>query len=185
MSNKSNSKSNNRLLVGVFAVLLALIVIAVLVVVLLNNQSDPNSNESFFETNEIKYVVASELNNSEDEGAPVASYDVYYHNGDTITGHEAYYEFRDEEYAKAALSYYQALKDDDIKSIDVNGKYIVLVANPSQFEGMTLEFVKQWSQIDSTITEDVVDETDVVVEEGNGEVVEEVQEEVVEENPAS
>lgn len=139
----SHKKSNNALLTWVFIVLFALIIFAVAIVLILNTQSNPNTNSNFFVSDSHKYVIASDSSYNTASDSPIISYDVYYHNDNTITSHQAYYEFSSEEAAKAALPYYKSLQDADINSVEQSGKYIVLTANQSQFKDLTLDDIKQ------------------------------------------
>lgn len=146
---KRKSKKNNNLMAWVFVALFLLIVISIAVILTLNNGSDPNTNEAFFVSDGSKYVVTSELDGSGEDGEAISAHDVYYYSGDTITDHKAYFEFVDERAAEEALPDYQSLQDNDIKSVEVNGRFIVFVAEPSQYEKITLEQVKQWSSVNS------------------------------------
>lgn len=148
MAKKANSKTknNNNLLIGVFAVLVVLIVAAVIAIIMLNRNTNPNDNESFFVSTDNKYVLTSDIYGENDNGAPVASHDVYYHDGDTITGYQLYYEFADEEAAKAALDYYKEREGDDVDLVELKGKYVVLTANKIQYDGLTMEMLKEWTE---------------------------------------
>ena len=136
---KRNNAKNNNLMMWVFVVLFLLIVISIAVILTLNN-ANPNLNDDFFVSDGSKYVVAADIDNYGDDRI-VAAYDVYYHNNGTITGHEAYYEFVDEEMAQVALPSYQANKDEEVDKIELNGKYIVLTATPKQYEGLILDLL--------------------------------------------
>lgn len=168
-----SKKNNNNLLIGVFGALLTLIVIAIVAIVLLNSKGNPNNNASFFETDDTKYVVTVDYG-QESELSPLRSYDIYYHGEDgNITAHESYYEFVDAATAQAALPDYEKIKEQDsefVSEVKLDGKYIIMVATPVQYEGLTVEFVKQWSEIDYSELESLEDEGST--EEG-GEVVEE------------
>lgn len=142
MAKKKSKKSNDKLLFWVFTALFALIIISIIIILVLN-QNNPNTNSNFFVSDNGKYVVTSESNYNKAADSPIASYDIYYHSGDTITNHEAYYEFTDEEAAKSALPYYESLQDDDIASVKQDGKYIILTADKAQYSNLTLNDVKQ------------------------------------------
>ena len=146
---KRKNQKNNNLMAWVFVALFLLIVVSIAVILTLNNGSDPNTNEAFFVSDGTKYVVASEMGGSGEDGEAISAYDVYYYSGNAITDHKAYFEFIDEEAAKEALPDYQSLKDNDIKSVEVNGRFIVFVAEPSQYEKITLDQVKEWTSVDS------------------------------------
>jgi hypothetical protein len=152
----------------VFVVLFLLIVISIAVILTLNGRSNPNTDEAFFTSDGTKYVIESDTLSVVAKDGPVAAYDVYYYSGDRITEHKAYYEFADEETAKEALSDYQKMDDDGVGAVELDGRFVVLVAKPSQFENMTVEMVKQWAEeSDDTVdsyNED--DEIDIEVVEG-------------------
>lgn len=166
---KARKNNNNRLLIGVFGVLLVLIIVAVTIIVILGNRPNPNGDMNFFETDDTKYVVAIDYNEG-NELSPVKSYDVYYHDdGNEITGHESYYEFVDEETARAAFPDYEKMKAEDVDfigDVKLDGKYIIMIATPRQYEGLTLEFVKEWSRIDVSELESSEDEEVIEGEDG-------------------
>ncbi|MBR3115617.1 hypothetical protein IKF30_00080 [Candidatus Saccharibacteria bacterium] len=178
-STSRKTNKNDKLMFWVFAVLILLIVIAVTVVIVLANRPDPNTSEKFFETNDSQYVIEAKPQKVDDEilgdNAPINSFNVYYRNGDTITGYNLYYEFANEEAAKNALSYYQGLKGEEINSVELDGKYIVLSANKSQYEGMTYEFIKQWTELFKEADEDAssTEEKTDTVDAGTGDASEE------------
>ena len=146
---KAKSKKNNNLMMWVFVALFLLIVISIAVILTLNNGNNPNNNAAFFNSDGSKYVVAADVENFKGNEKVVGAYDVYYYSGDTITDHKAYYEFIDAEAAEEALPQYETLIDNDIESVNVDGKYIVIKATPAQYEKITLEQVKRWSSVNS------------------------------------
>jgi len=144
---KKNNKNNN-LMIWVFVTLFLLIVMAIAVILTLNGRSNPNTDENFFLSDATKYVVPSDTISPNGDDDPIAAYDVYYHDGDKITAHKAYYEFVDRETAEGAFTNFKNIKDDDIDTVELDGKYIVLVAKPSQYQSFTLEMVKRWTETD-------------------------------------
>lgn len=165
---KSKAKNNN-LMTWVFVALFLLIVASIAVILTLNN-NNPNLNEKFFVSDNSKYVATIDADSFGDDDLVVA-YDVYYHNGNEITGHKAYYKYASEEVAKDAFPYYQALEDDEISTIELNGRFIVLIASPTQYEGLTLDMVKSWFDDDIEEEIDEIDEGDVSENEADEENV--------------
>lgn len=145
----ANKKSNNNkgLIIGVcVAVIVA--VIAIIAVVIVNNSG---INESYFKSDDTKYVLTIESDeNASSEGSeayiPIKMHVVYNYSGDQITGLKYYYEYADDATAKSAADYYRSNSGEEVTEIITNGKYVVITANASQYEGITAKDVKE--QID-------------------------------------
>ena len=162
MANKKTSKakkrSNKNLIIGICATVT--VVIAVIIAIVVVNLNSGIS-ESYFVSDDTKYVLTLDagqlsFDDEEQEINPVKAHFVYNYSGDEITGLTAYYEFADAETAKKALVLYtQELKEAEegdeneegdtagYKDASVNGKYLVLTANESQYKDITVSDVKQ------------------------------------------
>ena len=140
-------KTSNSLMMWVFVVLFLLIVISIAIILTLNS-TNPNLNEGFFVSNDTKYVIDADLDGFGDDRI-VSAHDVYYYDSNNVvTGHEAYYEFINEETVQAVLPVYQSTKDDEVEKVVANGRFIVMIANPTQYEGLNIETIKQWFEND-------------------------------------
>ncbi len=65
---------------------------------------------------------------------------VYYYSGEKITGYSAYLDYGDSATAKLALSVSE--KDETIKNMYTQGRYLVVEYNESQFEDTTVSEIK-------------------------------------------
>lgn len=148
---KTIRKNNSKLLVWVFVVLFILIVLSVTLIIVLNNKEIFGVDESSIVTNETQYVITHDIQDSGDENddaVPIKIYDVYYHDGENVTGMKSYYKFKNEGAAKKAFSLeeMQEYRDNGYLAA-LSGQFIVLTADKSIYEGETLESVKYWNEL--------------------------------------
>ncbi|MBQ2660948.1 hypothetical protein IJF93_02650 [Candidatus Saccharibacteria bacterium] len=138
---KTQNKDKN-IIIGICAAVVLVVIVIIAVVLATTNKK---LDDSFFVSDGTKYVLTMDMDDaSDEEGAPLKAHIVYFYSGDNVTGMKSYYEFADAAAAKAAYELYTAEEDGGSYSID--GKYIILTAEPSDYEGMTASDVKQ--QID-------------------------------------
>ena len=168
MANKA--KNNKNLIIGICAAILVVVVVVV-AIVLATRGGSTQLSDSYFVSDDTKYVLTLETNDSEEEYAPAKTHMVYFYSEDDVTGMKAYYEFADEAAAKAAFDYYkEAMEGEDYEDISIDGKYIVITSKESAYEGLTasdvkqqIEFMEMLKNMDLT---DQTDEVDVEVEDG-------------------
>ncbi len=67
----------------------------------------------------------------------------YYHNGKEITGNEARITYDSAEEALAAKASYEYDEEDNIDSVRVEGKDVIVKFTPEEYKDMTLDEVKQ------------------------------------------
>ena len=143
--NNTNNANNKNILIGICA---AVVVVAVVAVAIIFATRKPQLNDSYFVSDNTKYVLTVNSDELEpDEGVkytPVKTHVVYTYSGDTITGMITYAEFKDEATAKAAFEEYKNTDQEGIKSININGKYVVAEMNEDQYADMTASKVKQY-----------------------------------------
>lgn len=174
---KKSKKDNKNTIIGCLCALAVVIVVIITVVLVVNNNS---LNDSYFVSDDTKYVLTIEADetDSEDEYAPVKSHLVYTYEGDKITGMKTYYAYADEASAKKA---YEALKEavseEEAKTMELNGKYIIVTADEESYKDLTAADVKQQiefmeslknmnsSSTDSTDSSETVEEVEETTEE--------------------
>lgn len=181
MANKS--KNNKNVIIGVCAAVVILIIIIIAIVLGTRNGGFGGINDSYFVSDDTKYVLtidSDETATDSEEYVPLKTHLVYTYSGDEITGLKAYYEYADADAAKAAAEYFQANNEESAyKSIANDGKYVILEANESEYEGVTASDVKQQIEFmemlkNMNLSDDTEDGTE-------DDTTEEVVEEVVEE----
>lgn len=142
-------KNKKNLIICICGAVAAVAVIALIIVlVVMNNRL----NDGYFKTDDSKYVFSvdtSELTDESEENPdnPVKIHEVYTHDGDTITSHKYYYEFKDEDAAKNALETEKENAGDNFESIEQNGKYIVLTLKAEDYEGTTASDVEKFYKL--------------------------------------
>ena len=131
-------KDNKNLIIGICAAVVAVVVI-VIAAVLATNGSTTKIDDSYFVTDDTKYVVTME--GDEESGSASKVYYVFTHSGDKITGAAMYAEFENEDAAKAAFEEYKT-ENEDTTNVSVNGKYFIIKSEANEFEDYTLEDIK-------------------------------------------
>ena len=138
-----SKKDNKNLIIGCLAAV-AVVVAIIITVVVINNNS---LNDNYFVSDGTKYVLTIEADASDesDQYAPLKTHLVYTYDGDKVTGMKTYYVYGDNDSAKKA---FDALKDainneEEAKSMELNGKYIIITASEESYKDLTASDVKQ------------------------------------------
>lgn len=166
MADKKAKKDNKNLIIGVCA---ALAVVVVIIVAIVLATRGTRLDDSFFVTDGTKYVATmegDEMSFGDDDVSPVKTHVVYFYSDGKVTDMKSYYEFADEASAKKMYDAYKEYEDEEIGSYELNGKYVVLTASASQYEGMTADDAKQQVEFMKMLEE--MDDAEVV-EEGDTE----------------
>ena len=100
-------------------------------------------DDSFFVSNDVKTTISLTPDNS-DTTTLHQTHVVYEYDGENVISMKTYFEYPDEESAKTA---YESLKDQpEFVGAVVNGKYIIVTADESQFKGLTASDVRQQAE---------------------------------------
>lgn len=160
-----SKKDNKNLIVGCLAALAVVIVIIITVVLVTNNSG---LNDNYFVSDDTKYVITYEADESdeEDEYSPIKTHVVYTYKDDTITGMKTYYAYANEATAKTAYDTLKGIIDDDdeISSIELNGKYIVITASEDSYKDLTASDVKEQIEFMESLKNLDFDDSDEEVE---------------------
>ena len=175
---KKADKKNKNLIIGICSAVVIVVVIVVIAVVLATRGGNVALNDKYFVSDDTKYVLTLEGDeiSLDEEYAPLKTHLVYYYSDDTVTGLKAYYEYADEASAKTA---YNAIKEDaetseSYKEIALDGKYLILTANESEYADMTKSDVEEQIKFMEMLKNmDLDKEGDDVIEEDTVEVNEE------------
>lgn len=166
MAKKKNSKS---IIIGACIAAAAIIVI-ILAVVFAAKGSE--LSDSYFVSDGSKYVITMDRNDlGLDESAELVTiHQVYTYLGDEITGAKAYYEYASEDLAKAAYDEINANEGNSFKSITLNGKYVILEADKSEYEELTLSSLKQLMEGEQNTDSEEGDTEEEAIEESEEEL---------------
>ena len=134
-------KDNKNIIIGA-CVAVVVVIIAVVAIVLGLKGGKPTLNDAYFVSDDTKYVLTIDTSDEEDESAPEKVHTVYTYSGDKITGAKVYYEYADAATAKSFVDTIKA-ETDSPDSVSVDGKYIIMVADESEYEDMTASDVKE------------------------------------------
>ncbi|MBR3386574.1 hypothetical protein IKG68_03350 [Candidatus Saccharibacteria bacterium] len=135
--------SSNKCKFVLFGIAIAAIIAVIIALVCALNIK--TIDDSYFVSDDTKYVVNLSSENVSDDGSTVkAVHVVYYRDGDKITGAKSFYEFLTSDAAKAAYDEILANKTtDDANAYSLNGKYVIVTAPKSVYENLTIEDVKK------------------------------------------
>lgn len=148
MANNAKSSKKNTI-IGICA---AVIVVALIVVAIVLSAKGAVIDDNYFVSDGAKYVLTEEGGTpAGDDIVPLRTHYVYYYSGDRITGLKAFYEYADADQAKIALDLLSRERSEEYKSIAQNGKYVVLEANPSDYESITATDVKNEIELRESI----------------------------------
>lgn len=162
----ANSQKNNKnLIIGICSAVAAVAIIAVVAIVLATRGGNPTLNDDYFVSDDSKYVITMDSEQSDDEINAEKTHIVYNYSGNDITAVKYYYEFTD---AAAAKTAYNSIKDSIgslYKSVDLDGKYVILTSNEADYEGMTAEDVEQQIEFMKLIEDmDLDEDADDIIE---------------------
>ena len=166
-------KENKSTIIGICIAVVAVIIIIIAAIISANGKQA--LGDSYFVSDGSKYVLTIESDSDEDESAPVKTHVVYFYSGDEITGAKTYYEFANAETAQAA---YDSLKDsvNEINSLSVDGKYVIIVADESEYADITasevkqqIEFMESLQNLNYEDSGDSTEESDIEIVEVNTE----------------
>lgn len=137
-------KNNKNLIIGIVA---AVVVVVVVIVAVVLATSGSKLSDSYFVSDGSKYVLtmsAEEMSLEDDEYAPLKAHVVYFYSGDEITGLKTYYEYADAGSAKTAFdALLQEMEGEDVSNYALDGKYIIITSDESEYSEMTVDDVKQ------------------------------------------
>lgn len=135
-------KSTRKLLPIVFIASASVaIIIATIVAVVFGGH--PTIDDNFFTSDDTKTTIS--LTPSSDDTKTTSltkTYLVYdYDDSDNVISMKTYFEYPDEDSAKTA---YEATKDQpEFQGAEIQGKYIIVTADESQYKGLTAYDIKQ------------------------------------------
>ena len=136
-----SKKDNKNLIIGICVAVLVVAAIVVAVVLATRN----TLNDDYFVSDGSKYVITYDDLESDGEGdqyRPVKIHTVWTYKGDEITSLKMYYVYNNANDAKAA---FDAMKEDgeEVKGVELNGKYIIISAEEDTYKDTTASDVKQ------------------------------------------
>lgn len=142
-----SKKTKKGLIIGTCAVVL---VAAIIVVLLLCIKREPELNDSYFVSDDEKYVLnlsSDDVSFKNEKYAPLKTHMVYKYADNKITGLTIYYEYANAESAKAALEQVKSEERDDIEETKLNGRFIEMTTKETKYADLTADEVKQNLQL--------------------------------------
>ena len=164
-------KDNKNLIIGICAAVVVVIVIVIAAIFAIGGGT-AKLDDSYFVSDDTKYVLTVDTEDPEadsEEYVPIKTHVVYTYSGDTITGMTTYAEYADETTAKAAYEAYKSANQEGVKSMSVNGKYLVVEMTEDNYADLTASNVKKQIELMETFKNtnlnDQTDEDHVEVDE--------------------
>lgn len=160
MAEEAEVKNTNKLVAIIAGVVLA-VVAAVVTIVIINNNKGEVLNDDFFKTTNDKIVISNSGDNSSDPTVAKKVHQVYFVNGDKITGLKVYSEFESEQAAKdadAKPEVAEAMKSGMYKDHKVQGKYIIVTMNDSMYQETTVEQLRTTAELLEKMIQNGVEE---------------------------
>ncbi len=177
-------KNNKKLIIGICSAFAVVVIVAIIIVLLLtkgNGIGGQALGDNYFVSDNSKYVFtmnADEIDVEDQTYKPVKTHLVYTYSGNDITGLKYYYEFDNADTASKAYNETADELKTIYKDVTLDGKYIVMTSNETDYEGLTAEDVKQQIEFMEMINNTEFSEPDMS---DDGLVEETVEEETVEE----
>lgn len=148
MAEEAESKNTKKIIAIIVAVVLV-IAAAVVTIILINKNNGNNNtasqsevlNDDYFKTDD-KKIVISNASNSTDPTVAKKVHQVYFVDGDKVTGLKVYSEFESEQAAKdadAKPEVAEAMKSGNYKDHKVEGKFIIITMSESTYQSVTAE----------------------------------------------
>lgn len=139
-------KKRVRLINGktIFSVVIVALLIVV-TVVLINMNGKVTYNDDYFKSDDSK-IVSTFVSDVEEFSAnqivPVKSYMVYYYSGNKINNVKVFYKFENFEQTEEANKYLDVGSLEWADAKEVNGEYLIVQMNKSEYDELTTEIVR-------------------------------------------
>ena len=160
MAEEANAKNKNKLIAIIVGAVLA-IAIVVVAVVLINNRGE-TLDDNFFKTDNSKIVISNSGDGS-DPSVAKKVHQVYFVDGDKITGLKIYSEFESEQAAKdadARPEIAEAMKSGNYKDHKVQGKFIIITLNDTMYKDVTVEQLRSTAELLNKVIESTNNQTE-------------------------
>ena len=138
---KEKSGKKNRFLVYGVCIGASVLSIAVVVWAVITFMNKPPIDEDFFVSDATKTTVSLTPTGSDPDSTLRQTHVVYEYDGDLVVGMKTYFEYPDAE--SAAAAYETAQNQPEFKNSELSGNYIIVTADPKQFEGLTASDIRQ------------------------------------------
>ena len=156
MADEAEVKNNSsKKLIAIIAGAVVVIAAVVGTVILINNNNKNSNtgqsevlNDDYFKTDD-KKIVMSTSSNSTDPTVAKKVHQVYFVDGDKVTGLKVYSEFESEQAAKdadAKPEVEEAMKSGNYKDHKVEGKYIIVTMADSTYQSVTAEQLRMTAE---------------------------------------
>lgn len=134
----------------------AMIALAIVITMIIILNQNEEIESDYFRSDDTKIVLTMDKETAaldDSEWEPEITHMVYYYDGNKITGAKAFYEYDDAAEAKEAYDNLGVGEFSESKKL--NGRFVVFVIKKRQYDGMTVEELKEnielLKQIDALI----------------------------------
>ena len=142
-STKAKPKFNKNLVYAACGII-AILSVALITWSIIKAFNKNINEDTTFATNDNQATITVEPTDDNSGSGISHTRTVYEFDGDNVVGMKTYFEYSDNDAAKAA---YEVIKDQpEFKGAEVIDKYIVVTADPSRFKGLTVDDIRQQSE---------------------------------------
>lgn len=156
MAKEAQPKKTNKTIITIISaavVIIGAIIVAILLINMNTNRLVPsNISDDYFVSDGSKYVLTTEADASDQYGA-TKSHMVFRYSGEEIKSLVVYYEFINADAAKAALTdaISQEIKASGAKEVYVKDKYVVAIANESEYTSIKSSEIKSMIDLNESL----------------------------------
>lgn len=140
-TNKSNisKKSNKKILLSLVLLFVTITIAVPAIITIITHQP---IKDDYFTSDDTKTTITLTPDDSSNTSNLVNTHLVYsYDDADNVSSLKTYFEYSDEDAARAAL---ESSKDQiEFKGAILEGKYVIVTADESQYKGLTASDIKQ------------------------------------------
>ena len=126
----------------ILGLIILTIIVATITIIILTLTNHPSINEEYFTNDDTKTTISLSPNsNKSNDAALIQTYLVYTYDGENVSSLKTYFEYIDEETAKTTFKFIK--NQPEFKDAIVEGKYIIVAADESQYRGLTASDIQQ------------------------------------------
>lgn len=138
--NERRSKKIPRSVINTLVIVIGATMIAVIVFFVLNAFRQQPINDEYFVSDETKSVIPITAGSEQSDHKTSV---VYTYDGDKVTSMKTYFEYSDAAAAEAAFEGIKSLTEFANLDVMLEGKYIIVAADESQYQNLTASDVRQ------------------------------------------
>lgn len=144
MARKSKTLNNTTLIrAAIITLSIVALVALVALVVFIKHRQPLVLDDKYFVSDGSKLVLSNDSDGTINYADARKQYTVFFYSGQKIKGMKVFYEYDSTDSATTAKEKNaEIFKDEEIKSVEVKGKYIVVTSAPKAYTALTVDNIK-------------------------------------------